>query len=182
MVADDEYARQAFPYSCAVKCQQLILLDYGIYVREADLCGIAKDNGWYNEAEGMFMCDNGKLLGCFGVDYHHRQHCSIDDMTTELSLEHRVMANVNPDKLHYAPSESFRNHIASHSVLIRGVDIKNENIFIIDPMSGNIDETCPIEWFIHAWADSLFYMLSTNTAALYCYDPMSKTMKPQTLK
>lgn len=176
MIAADENTRQAFPCSCAIKCQQLILQDYGFYIDEADLCDIAKDNGWYSDAEGVFMHNNGKLLGCFGVKYHHQQYNTVEDIANELRLAHRVIANVNPDKLHYAPSESFRNNTASHSVLINHVDKESGKIFIIDPMSGNIDEPCPISWFLHAWADSLSYMLATDIPAAYQYNAITKTM------
>ena len=53
---------QGLPTSCAVKCQQIILRDYGFEIAENDLCIIASENGWFVPENGVRMQDNGKLL------------------------------------------------------------------------------------------------------------------------
>lgn len=164
MFSVNENMKHKYPNSCAIRCQQLILQDYGFDIEEDELCNIAKKNGWYREDEGIFMHNNGKLLEYFGLKYYHKQHNTIADICKEIELRHRVIVNVNPDKLHFAPSESFRYHIASHCIIINKVDLKNNVILITDPMTDNVEEPCSIDWFIHSWADSIYYMLATEMA------------------
>lgn len=173
----DPNIKQVFPNSCAIKCQQIILRDYGIDVSENELMDIAIQYGWFNYALGMYMHDNGKLLGCFGIGYHHLQHSTVEDIAWELQQGHRVMVNVNADKLHEGPEVSFRHNEASHAVLITMVSKGDGCLFFTDPMTGNIDEPCPIEWFQNAWRDSVCYMLATDCPARFHYDPTTQSMK-----
>lgn len=181
MVIGDANVRQQLECGCALKCQQLIMRDYGFDIAEGELCELSKRNGWYHENGGVFMRDNGKLLGSFGIGYHHRQHCTLADVERELRQGHRVMASVNADKLHAAPEERFCHLEASHAVLISRVDRNEGLLYIADPMTGNVDEPCPIRWFLHAWRDSLFYMLATDSPACFCYDPDTHSMKELTI-
>ena len=98
-IQPDENILQSSPASCAIKCQQIILRDYGIDVSEEDLCRIAKENGWYDEKVGVYMHDNGKLLGCFRVGYTHSQHNDLQTIRKELDLGHRIMVSINNAKL-----------------------------------------------------------------------------------
>lgn len=177
MVRDDKNVKEQAKYGCAIKCQQLILRDFGYDIAEKELVEIAKDNGWYHHNKGILMCDNGKLLGCFGIGYHHLQYNTVEDVVRELKLGHRVMVNVNPDKLHDGPEVSFRHNEASHAVLITMVSESKGFIFFTDPMTGNIDDLCPIDWFQNAWNDSACYMLATDASALFRYDPATQSMK-----
>lgn len=173
----DPNIKQVFPNSCAIKCQQIILRDYGIDVSENELMDIAIRQGWFHDNNGMYMYDNGKLLGSFGIRYHHLQHNTVEDIAWELQQGHRVMVNVNADKLHEGPEVSFRHNEASHAVLITMVSISDGCLFFTDPMTGNIDEPCPIEWFQNAWKDSVCYMLATECPARFHYDPTTQSMK-----
>ncbi len=174
---NDYNIKQAFPNSCGIKCQQLILRDYGFDIAEKELIEIAKSNGWYHNDEGIFMCDNGKLLGCFGVGYHHLQHNTIEDIKNELNQGHRVMVNVNADKLHEGTEVIYRHNDASHAILISIVNKESGFVFFTDPMTGNVDERCPITWFQYAWQDSVCYMLATECPARFRYDPITQSMK-----
>ena len=174
MVTGDDNVKQQAKNGCAVKCQQLILRDYGFEIGETELSELAKRNGWYREGEGVFMRNNGKLLGCFGIQYHHLQDNTVEDIARELQQGHRVMVNVNADKLHEGPEVTFRHYEATHAVLISMVN--GEFVFFIDPMTGNIDEPCHISWFENAWQDSFCYMLATECPARYRYDPTTQSM------
>lgn len=164
MISVNDENKHKYPNSCAIRCQQLILHDYGFDIQEEELFNLGKKNGWYREDEGVFMRDNGKLLGYFGLKYHHKQNNKMEDICRELELGHRVMVNVNPDKLHFSPRETFRFNIASHCILICDVDLKNNVVSFNDPMTDNVEERCPIDWFLHSWADSVYYMLATEKA------------------
>lgn len=167
----DKNILQSYPASCAIKCQQIILRDYGIDISEEDLCRIAKENGWYDENVGVYMHDNGKLLECFGIEFKHSQYNTLQIIQTELALEHRVMVNVNHAKL--AGKEDIYNQ-ASHSVVVNAVD--DTYVYVSNPGSGNPQEYFLVEVFCTAWKDSCFYMLSTVKKALYKYEPIQKLM------
>lgn len=167
----DKNILQSYHASCAIKCQQIILRDYGIEVSEEDLCRIAKENGWYDENVGVYMHDNGKLLGCFGVGFNHSQNNTLQTMQMELTLEHRVMVNVNHAKL---AGKLDINNQASHSVVVNSVD--DTCVYVSNPGSGNPNESYPIDMFCMAWKDSCFYLLSTMEKAIYKYEPIRKIM------
>lgn len=167
----DENILQSSPASCAIKCQQIILRDYGIDVSEEDLCRIAKENGWYDEKVGVYMHDNGKLLGCFGVGYSHSQHNDLQTIRKELALGHSIMVSVNQAKL--AEKPDIHNQ-ASHSVVVNAMN--DTIVYITNPGSGNPNESIMIDQFITAWEDSCCYMLHTCDKAIYMYDPVLKVM------
>lgn len=170
----DENILQSYPASCAIKCQQIILRDYGIDVSEEDLCRIAKEKGWYDEKSGVYMHDNGKLLGCFGVDYRHSQHNSLETIQKELALGHRIMVSINHAKL--AGKQDIYNQ-ASHSVVVNAIN--EAVIYVTNPGSGNPNERITVDVFTTAWEDSCCYMLYTCSKAIYMYDFTSKTMVEQ---
>lgn len=167
----DENILQSYPASCAIKCQQIILRDYGIDVSEDDLCRIAKENGWYDENVGVYMHDNGKLLGCFDVGFTHSQYNTMQTMQRELALGRRVMVNINHAKL--AGKQDIYDQ-ASHSVVVNAVD--DTYVYVSNPGSGNPNEKYPVDIFYIAWKDSCFYMLSTVEKAPYQYDSISRYM------
>lgn len=167
----DENILQSYPASCAIKCQQIILRDYGIDVSEADLCRIAKENGWYDENVGVYMHDNGKLLGSFNVAYHHSQNNGLNDIKKEISLGHRVMVNVNLAKLH---AKRDKNNESSHALLVNNVD--DSFIYLTNPANGIFNERHSRDFFDKAWKDSCRYMLATDTKAYFAYDPLSHMM------
>lgn len=162
--------------SCAVKCQQIIMRDYGIDVSEDCLCCIASRCGWYDEAVGMRMSDNGKLLGSFGISYHHSQLNSLEDIKREIDKGHRVMVNVNRHKL--CDDISFRDVCeASHAVIVRDIDLSGNAVVLTNPATGHIAETYTLEIFDKAWSDSCRYMLATDSPAEYEYSSHTRSMR-----
>lgn len=167
---------QSLPTSCAIKCQQLIMRDYGIDVSESDLCRIAKENGWFDESIGVYMHDNGKLLGCFGIEYHHSQGNDFNDIIKELQQQHRVMVNLNRAKL-WDLGVNDKHNEACHAVLVSEI-VGNDNdyVSITDPANGNVNQKIAKKTFCEAWKDSQCYMLATETSAKYVYNSCSKSM------
>lgn len=166
----DENILQTHPASCAIKCQQIILRDYGIDVSEDDLCRIAKENGWYDENVGVYMHDNGKLLGCFGIGYHHSQGNDIAEIELEIRKTHRVMVNINHAKL---AGKHDQNGQACHAVIV--YSLVNDSVFVINPSTG-INEYYSKDLFEDAWKDSDNYMLATDSKAVFEYDHISNMM------
>ena len=154
--------RQKYSESCAIKCQELILRDYGICVTEDELIKIASKYGWFTKGVGVYMRHNGKLLAGFGIKYFHSQDNTLEAISRELSLSHRIMVNVNREKLILGNSQDLHEE-ACHAVLITGID--NECVTIIDPKDGIRDKRISIDKFLTAWRDSDYYMLTTCDTA-----------------
>lgn len=161
----DGNMRQQLLSGCAIKCQQLILRDFGIDVAEERLAEIASSNGWFDPIVGMFMRDNGKLLGCFGIAYRHSQHHTVGSIILELHAGHDVMVNINRQKL-YGGETPYRD--ACHSVLL--TDCDQSSICIIDPADGAANRELHISDFLRAWEDSENYMLSTTETRKFYYN------------
>lgn len=167
----DENILQSYPASCAIKCQQIILRDYGIDVSEDDLCRIAKENGWYDENVGVYMHDNGKLLGCFGIEYHHSQGNNLAGIAFEICSKHRVMVNVNHAKLAKKKDPYGQ---ACHAMII--TSLNNDTVFVTNPSTGMMNEGYSYDLFEYAWKDSNNYMLATDSNAIFVYDHSLKMM------
>lgn len=165
---------QSFPASCAIKCQQFILYHYGIDVSEAELCRLGTQNGWYDEKVGVYLHDNGNLLGGFGIKYKHSQYNHLFDLQQELKEGHKVMVSINHAKL--ARKVDIYNQ-ASHSVIVNMIDANFA--YLMNPGTGNANEKYPITVFYEAWRDSCFYMLSTCEKAPFVYDNSTKRMIEQ---
>lgn len=172
----DMNIKQDLPTSCAVKCQQIILRDYGVDVSEKELRDIAAQNRWYEESVGTYMRNNGKLLGCFGIGYHHSQYNDILKLTSELNLGHRVMVNLNRAKL-FGEKEKDRHHEACHAVIVTQISHEDGCVFVMDPANGDARQQHTIQAFVESWKDSNCYMLATDTKAIFQYDAKSQTMK-----
>ncbi len=173
--ACDLNIKQDLPTSCAIRCQQIILRDYGIEVEEKDLREIAVHNGWYDESVGVYMRDNGKLLGCFGIEYHHSQYNNLLQIEKELAHGHRVMVNLNKAKL-FGEIEKEGHHEACHAVVITQISKANGWLLVMDPAKGDARQKHSIPTFVGAWRDSNNYMLATSKPALYRYDADSMIM------
>lgn len=165
------------PSSCAIKCQQIILRDYGIDVTEEELRNIAIEHGWYDEEGGVCMSNNGKLLGCFGIEYHHSQSNTLQDIQLELSNGHRVMVNVSLAILSGQIVED-RHHEAGHAVVVTNVvGGGNGYVDIINPATGQVNQRCELIKFETAWSNSRCYMLATTAQAQFMYDGIARKMK-----
>ncbi len=168
----DPNVLQIHKAGCAIKCQQLILWDYGIDVDEKQLIEIAYKNGWFDQSQGTFMRYNGRLLGCFGIAYHHTQNSTITQIILELKCHHRVMVNVNKSKL--AGIETPYPD-ASHSVIVN--DVTDDWVYITDTALGCVGKKYSILGFMRAWEDSLNYMLATSEPAEYEYNALMRKMQ-----
>ena len=55
----DQNIFQGTTPSCAVRCQQIIMRDYGIQIPQEDLMDYAAQKGWYNPEDGTMTKDIG---------------------------------------------------------------------------------------------------------------------------
>lgn len=161
--------------SCAVKCQEIILEDYGVEVDSGELLAQAEQQGWYLPGFGSPAEDVGRLLEAHGLEVSRYEDANIFNLVSELAQGHRVILLVDSGELWSSnevlqsidsiPPEFWEDGVADHAIIVSGVDVSdptNPVVVVTDPGTGQVAATYPLEAFIDAWADSGFSMIATN--------------------
>lgn len=170
---------------CAIRCQEMIMRDYGIQIPKDELTQFATDKGWYH-GRGTKEGDVGNLLEVCHIGTH-TQHCdSVYDLINELKDGHRVIVAVDSHELWAEPGskeyEFYRNLThADHALIVTSINIdtknpENSTVVLTDPGNGSIMEY-ELERFAHSWKDSNCFMMATNEPAPYQYNPETKCME-----
>lgn len=170
--------------TCAIRSQELILRDFGIQISQEDLKQFATHKGWYDE--GTPEDAIGNLLETCQIGTH-TAHCdSVYDIINELKDGHRVIVTLDSHEI-WAEPGSFEYEFyrlipnPDHALIVSSINVdpdnpENSKVMLTDPGSGSILEY-DIERFAHAWKDSDCYMMATDEAAPYQYNPATQTME-----
>lgn len=174
ILSDDVH--QLFSDSCAVKSQQLVLQDFGIYIPEEQLYMEAEANGWIHEGTSPY--DVGKLLELHGVPVSQYENANIFNLVNELAQGHKVIVGVDSGELWQDDvfDKLFEDNQADHALIVSGVDTTDPNnvkVILTDPGSGELLKEYPMEQFVDAWQDSGCFMVTTNNAVPNIFDPFS---------
>lgn len=170
--------------TCAIRSQEIILRDFGIQISQEDLKQFAAHKGWYDE--GTPEDAIGNLLEICKVSTH-TAHCdSVYDIINELKDGHRVIVTLDSHEIWAEPGsfeyEFYKNIVnPDHALIVSSINIdpdnpENSKVVLTDPGSGSILEY-DIDRFAHAWSDSNCYMMATDEAAPYQYNPTTQTME-----
>ena len=170
---------------CAIRCQEMIMRDYGIQIPKDELTQFATDKGWYH-GHGTKENDVGNLLEVCNIGTH-TQHCdSVYDLINELKEGHRVIVAVDSHELWAEPGSKeyeFYRHLthADHALIVTSVSIdplhpENSTVVLTDPGNGSILEY-DFERFAHSWKDSNCFMMATDEPAPYQYNAEKKCME-----
>lgn len=162
---------QGYDSTCAVRCQELILREFGIYIPQEDLMNEAASNGWFTENGGTPMEDVGKLLESHGVSMTQYEGANIFNLATEIAQGHKVIVGVDANELWGQTGiihdilEFFGHETPNHALLVSGVDTSdpdNVRVIITDPGTGDVAKSYPLQEFLDAWKDSNYFMVSTD--------------------
>jgi len=184
---------QGYEDTCAIRCQQIIMRDYGCDISETQLKDFAESVGWYDH--GTPMGATGNLLEYVGIGVHKQTDCTVYDLINELSQGHRVIVGVDSNELWVKENgtlmEKFTEYTEDfisgekpdHALIVAGVNVdpidnKVVSVVLTDPGSGNFRKEYSIDEFMDAWNDSKCFMMSTDTPAPYQYDVASGKMVP----
>lgn len=181
------YIQQAYDDTCAIRSQQIIMRDYGVDISEHDLRDIALEHGWYSPKGGTLASDVGNLLDLAGIHCHQSTNNTVYDLVSELSQGHRVIVGVDSGELWSKTFigksyEKIQDIIgmshADHALIVAGVDVNANNskdikIVLTDPGTGDLRVEYKMKDFMDAWKDSKCFMLSTEEAAPFQFDPVT---------
>ena len=171
---------QGYPDSCAVRCQQIVLHQYGIDVPQEKLMMEAEQHGWYRPGHGSSPVHVGDLLSAHGVPIEKYDHANVFNLTAELAQGHKVIISVNSGEL-WQKNDLIKGLVdrlgfgaADHAVIVSGIDTTDPDhvkVVVTDPGTGDVAKEYPIESFIQAWKDSGFSMIATQTPAPLEFNP-----------
>lgn len=183
----DQNIFQGSTPSCAVRCQQIIMRDYGIQIPQDELVDYAIEKGWYDPEDGTMTKNIGNLLETCGIGTHTSFDNSVYDLVKELESGHRVIVSVDADELWAEPGSDewkFFQQMKSpnHAIVVAGARIdplhpENSTVIITDPGRGDVFIEYKMEHFVHAWQDSDFYMMATDVSAPYQYNEQTREME-----
>lgn len=170
--------------TCAVRSQEIVMRDFGIQIPQEELKQYATEHGWYNNGTPAECMSN--LLNECHIDTHTKIDATIEDLARELNAGHRVIVAVDAHEI-WRDRGVIGNWIAdhfidaNHALIVTSLNIDVENpkkstVMLTDPGSGEIIE-CPYSRYVHSWGDSGCYMVATDEAAPYQYNPDTGKME-----
>lgn len=172
--------------TCAIRCQEIVLRDFGIQIPEDELARYAGEKGWYS-GTGTKMKNIGNILEECGVHVHSSVNNTVSDLMHELKAGHRVIVCVDSKELYAEPGSKeweFFNNInhPDHALIVAGLKIDsfnhdNDVVILTDPGKGNAYIEYPLGHFEDAWGDARCFMMATNEAAPYQYNEILHTME-----
>lgn len=158
---------QGTDFSCAIKCQQLILNMFGHNVTEDELITESFENGWAS-TNGTYLPDVGKLLDAHGVGVQVYEQGNICSLMHELNQGHQVIVSVDSGELWFPHDELMEDmycgEVPDHAIIVSGIDVTdptNVMVTVTDPGSGQFVKY-PYEQFVDAWKDSGCHMVATT--------------------
>lgn len=170
---------------CAIRCQEMILRDYGIQIPKEELTEYATEQGWYH-GKGTKPRDVGNLLETCNIGTHSKHCDSVYDLINELKEGHRIIVGVDGRELWAEPGtdeyDFYRNLTkANHALIVTSVNIdpecpENSTVVLTDPGNGSIAEY-DFEKFAHSWKDSKYFMMATDEPAPYQYNAEYQCME-----
>jgi hypothetical protein len=164
--------------TCAIRSQELVLRDYGIFVPQEELKDIALQYDWYSEGGGTPLEAVGNLLDYYQIPNHREYNANIFNIVDELAQGHRIIVGVDLNELEgnsfwQTVKEYFTGDTADHALIVSGLDTSdpdNIKVILTDPGTGKTLFECPQERFIAAWNDSQCYMVATDQPAPLTYN------------
>ncbi|UZJ40282.1 hypothetical protein OO006_07810 [Prosthecochloris sp. SCSIO W1101] len=162
--------QQAYPDTCAIRSQEIILRDFGKNVTEEQLILEAQAHGWYVSGEGTSPDDVGELLKLHDVPYHEYHNANIYTLTSELAQGHKVIIGVDSGELWDKGiwenvEDSLGWQVADHALIVSGIDTSDPDdikVVLTDPGTGDIAKEYPMAQFVDAWQDSNCFMVTTT--------------------
>lgn len=165
--------------SCAIKAQQLILGDYGIFVSTSELTRVAQQNGWYIEQKGSPFDFIGELLNFYNIPAVQMRNANVYHLMHELSQGHKIIVGVDNQDLKQSRrwqefDDAMFGKEANHVLLVAGIQTNADGsaqIVLSDPSSPDNPKIINMQQFLSAWEDSGYFMVATTQPAPLEHNP-----------
>ena len=192
--------------TCAIRCQQIVLRDYGLMFDQNELVDHAIQMGWFNpdpENGGTDKYSVGNLIDECGIHTTRNDNANIYDLIAELRAGHRVIVNVDANELWVKNEKNLfkrlfgeaKNKVndsiqgirgvegANHAVIVAGVNVNPSDpsdihVTLIDSGTGDVCIEYEFKDFQKAWEDGNCRMISTDIPAPFQYNYLTHQMEP----
>lgn len=192
--------------TCAIRCQEIILRDYGIMLSQDELVEYATKKGWFDPdpvTGGTSKYAVGNLLDDCGLETTRLDNATVYDIIAELRAGHRVIVNVDANELWVKNEKNLFKRLfgeatnrindavqgvmgvegANHALIVAGVNVNPNDpsdihVTLIDSGSGDVCIEYTFKEFQKAWEDGNCRMVSTNVPAPLQYNYVTHQMEP----
>lgn len=192
--------------TCAIRCQEIILRDYGIMLSQDELVEYATQKGWFDPdpvTGGTSKYAVGNLLDDCGLETTRLDNATVYDIIAELRAGHRVIVNVDANELWVKNEKNLFKRLfgeatnrindavqgvmgvegANHALIVAGVNVNPNDpsdihVTLIDSGSGDVCIEYTFKEFQKAWEDGNCRMVSTNIPAPFQYNYVTHQMEP----
>lgn len=195
--------------TCAVRSQEIILRDYGIYHTQEELVEFATQQGWFNPDPiygGTDKSAIGNILDACGIPTTRTEDATIHDLISELRAGHRVIVSVDANELWIKnepnlfkklygqvvnkANDTVQNFLglegANHALVVAGVNVNPKDpsdikVTLIDSGTGEVCIEYDFKDFYNAWADGHCQMISTDIPAPFQYNYHTHQIEPSNI-
>lgn len=195
--------------TCAIRSQEIILRDYGIFHTQDELVEFATQNGWFDpdpETGGTDKYAVGNILDACGIPTKRVDDATIYDIISELKAGHRVIVSVDADELWVKKEPNLFKRLAAqvtnkandkiqdflgleganHALVVAGVNVNPKDpsdisVTLIDSGTGDVCIEYSFKDFHNAWSDGHCRMISTEIPAPFQYNYHTHQIEPSNI-
>lgn len=196
--------------TCAIRSQEIILRDYGIFHIQDELVEFATQNGWFDpdpEKGGTDKYAVGNILDACGIPTKRVDDATIYDIISELKAGHRVIVSVDADELWVKKEPNLFKRLAAqvtnkandkiqdflgleganHALIVAGVNVNPKDpsdisVTLIDSGTGDVCIEYSFKEFHNAWSDGHCRMISTEIPAPFQYNYHTHQIEPSNIQ
>lgn len=196
--------------TCAIRSQEIILRDYGIFHTQDELIEFATQNGWFDpdpEKGGTDKYAVGNILDACGIPTKRVDDATIYDLISELKAGHRVIVSVDADELWVKKEPNLFKRLAAqvtnkandkkqdflgleganHALIVAGVNVNPKDpsdisVTLIDSGTGDVCIEYSFKEFHNAWSDGHCRMISTEIPAPFQYNYHTHQIEPSNIQ
>lgn len=196
--------------TCAIRSQEIILRDYGIFHTQDELVEFATQNGWFDpdpEKGGTDKYAVGNILDACGIPTKRVDDATIYDIISELKAGHRVIVSVDADELWVKKEPNLFKRLAAqvtnkandkiqdflgleganHALIVAGVNVNPKDpsdisVTLIDSGTGDVCIEYSFKEFHNAWSDGHCRMISTEIPAPFQYNYHTHQIEPSNIQ
>lgn len=149
---------------CDIRCEGYALRKLGIDISDEQLEKESIEHEWLTE-KGTRLMNIGNLCELHGATVSRQLESNIENILSALEEDKIVFTSVDEGELVGDIELEKQEDLTigkqpDHVVIVAGIDVKEQEITIIDPNTPQFSDTYPLERFMDAWEDSSNFMIT----------------------